>query len=51
MLVKIADTFCVSTDILLGRDISSVIDVSKLTETQISHISMLVHDLGELNSK
>lgn len=50
MLVKIADAFCVTTDYLLGRSDSVAIDVSKLTEEQRGHISLLVNDLIALNS-
>ncbi len=51
MLIKLADTFCVSTDYLLGRNSSEMMDVSKLTEAQRGHISLLVSDLSELNQK
>lgn len=47
---KIADAFCVTTDYLLGRSDSVAIDVSKLTEEQRGHISLLVNDLIALNS-
>lgn len=49
MLVKIADAFCVTTDYLLGRSDSEVIDVSGLSEEQRGHISLLVNDLAEKN--
>ncbi len=45
MLVKIADVFGVTTDHLLGRDSSAVIDVSGLTETERGHIALIVKDL------
>lgn len=45
MLVKMADFFGTSTDYLLGRTEKRVIDVSKLTEQQISCIITLVKDL------
>lgn len=47
MLCKMADYFNVSTDYLLGRERERVIDVSKLTEEQISHIVYLVANLSD----
>lgn len=47
MLVKIADYFNATTDYLLGRDNRKTIDVSFLTEEEIAHINMLVHDLNK----
>ena len=49
MLCKIADFFVVSTDYLLGRSEKRVVEVSNLTEEQISHIASIVNDLGKLN--
>ena len=49
MLCKIADFFGVSTDYLLGRSERRVIEVSNLTDEQISHITSIVNDLGKLN--
>ncbi len=49
MLIKIADIFSVSTDYLLGRTESRMLDVSKLTETQIGHISLIITDLSNEN--
>ncbi len=49
MLTKIADMFCLSTDFLLGREASAVIDVSNLTDTQRAHVSMIVCDLANKN--
>lgn len=45
MLVKIADTFSVSTDYLLGRDSHAFIDVSGLTATQQAHIQQIINDI------
>ena len=50
MLCKIADFFGVSTDYLLGRSERRVVEVSNLTENQISHITSIINDLGKLNS-
>ncbi|MBO5090930.1 MAG: helix-turn-helix transcriptional regulator [Clostridia bacterium] len=49
MLVKIADFFNVSTDYVLGRNEKTYIDVSGLTDEQISHISLIVSDMSKLN--
>lgn len=51
MLEKIADFFSTGTDFLLGRDGRATLDVSALTETQISHLSMIIKDFEELNKK
>ena len=51
MLVKIADFFNVTTDFLLGRNEKAYIDVSGLTEKQISHISLIISDISNLNKK
>ena len=49
MLVKIADFFNVTTDYVLGRNEKTYIDVSELTDEQISHISLIVSDISNLN--
>ncbi len=49
MLEKIANVFCVTTDYLLGRDNTKLIDVSKLTEEQRGHIALLINDLACAN--
>ena len=49
MLCKIADVFGVSTDYLLGRSDKRVIEVSSLTDKQITHLVSLVEDLTNLN--
>ncbi len=48
MLVKIALYFGVSADYLLGLDQKRLLDVSGLTDMQISHISQLVKDISVL---
>ncbi|MBQ9679159.1 MAG: helix-turn-helix transcriptional regulator [Ruminococcus sp.] len=45
MLVKIAKYFSVSTDYLLNLDDKKVIDVSGLTDKQISHIRLIIDDM------
>ena len=49
MLIKIADTFGVTTDYLLGRSNQAVLDVSELTEEQRGHILLLIKDLTVKN--
>ena len=49
MLIKIADFFNVTTDYVLGRNEKIYIDVSGLTDEQISHISLIVSDITKLN--
>ena len=49
MLCKIADFFGVSTDYLLGRSEERVLEVSSLTDEQITHLVSLVDDLTKLN--
>ena len=44
-LVQMADFFSVSTDYLLGRTDKQYLDVSGLTQTQITHLQMLAEDL------
>ena len=45
MLVRIADFFHVSTDLLLGRESARVLDVSALPDEAVAHLSLLVKDL------
>ena len=49
MLCKIADFFNVSTDYMLGRKEKRTIDVSSLSDAQVSHIVFLVESLSKLN--
>lgn len=49
MLVKIADFFNVTTDYILGRDENMYLKVNGLTDEQISHISLIISDISELN--
>ena len=44
MLVKIADYFGVSTDYLLGKDSSEVLDVSDLPPEFVTHLRQLIED-------
>ncbi len=45
MLIKIATVFSVETDYLLGLDNARKLDVSGLSERQISYIQQLINDL------
>ena len=45
MLVKIADYFGVTTDYLLGRSETDIINVEGLSPVEISHIRDIVADL------
>ena len=51
MLIKIADTFSVTTDYLLGRENRAYIDVSDLTSTQRAHIQQIISDILDTNQK
>lgn len=45
MLVRIAETFSVSTDYILGLEKRTVVDVSGLNELQIAHIQAIIDDI------
>lgn len=45
MLIKIAETYSVSTDYLLGLNDKRLLDVSDLTNEQIAHIQNIVDDI------
>ncbi len=47
MLIKIATVFSVKTDYLLGLDNTRQLDVTGLSEKQISYIQQLINDLKE----
>lgn len=47
MLIKIATTFSVSADFLLGLNDQQTVDVSGLSTNQILHIQALINDLKE----
>ncbi len=49
MLVKLADYFRVSTDQLLGRSDTPVINAAGLTAEQAAHIRLLIKDLVAAN--
>lgn len=45
MLIKISHVFSVSTDYLLGEDLRTYLEVSNLSELQISHIQQVINDI------
>ena len=45
ILIKLAKSFNVSTNYLLGLDSDNIIDVIGLTSSEIAHIKLLVDDL------
>lgn len=47
MLIKLSNTFSVSTDYLLSLNDREYIEVTGLTEVQKAHIQQLIHDLLE----
>lgn len=47
MLIKIATTFSVSADFLLGLNDLQTVDVSGLSTNQVLHIQALINDLKE----
>lgn len=51
MLIKIADTFSVTTDFLLERESSAYMDVSGLTPVQRAHVQQIISDILEGNQK
>ena len=45
MLIKIAKYFCVSCDYLLCIDNRKYMDISGLTDSQASHIRLIINDI------
>ena len=45
MLICIANFFSVTTDYLLGLDNKHYLEVTNLTDEQISHIQLLINDI------
>ena len=45
MLVKLAEAFSVSTDYLLGREDRRYLEITGLSDEEISHIQVAVEDL------
>ncbi len=46
MLTKIAQTFSVSTDYMLGLDNRRYLEITGLTDNEIAHLQILVNDLS-----
>ena len=47
MLIRIARTFSVTSDYLLGLDGMDTVDITGLTEVQAAHIRAVISDLRE----
>lgn len=45
MLVRLSEIFSVSTDYLLGLDEKNLLDVTGLSDAQISHIRQIIDDI------
>lgn len=45
ILIRIASYFSVSTDYLLGLDDRSYIEITGLSQTQLSHIQQIISDI------
>ncbi len=45
ILVRLADYFGVSTDLLLGREERRTLDASGLTDSQAAHVQQIIDDL------
>lgn len=45
LLIRLSDFFGVSTDALLGRSDRTTLDVTGLTDRQITHLQLLIDDL------
>ena len=45
MLLKLVKVFGVSSDYLLGIDNKKLLDVSELSDEELSHIKMLINDI------
>lgn len=50
MLIRIATKYSVSVDYLLGLSQNRSIDISGLTNEQVTHIQMLIDDLKQNNN-
>lgn len=50
MLIRLSKYFKVSTDFLLGLNECKYIEISGLTDTQISHVSAIIEDIQKSNS-
>ncbi|MDY3938847.1 MAG: helix-turn-helix transcriptional regulator [Spirochaetia bacterium] len=50
MLLKLARLFSVSTDYLLGLETRRYLEVSGLSETQLTHLQQIIDDLVRANN-
>lgn len=50
MLIKLSNFFKVSTDYLLGRESTKLLDAEGLTDEQIAHLRLLIKDLITANN-
>ncbi len=50
MLLKLARLFSVSTDYLLGLEKRRYLEISGLSETQLTHLQQIINDLVHVNS-
>lgn len=48
ILLQLSDFFGVSTDYMLGKENEKTLNVSKLTESQIQHLKLIINDLLNL---
>lgn len=48
ILLQLSDFFGVSTDYILGKENEKTLNVSKLTESQIQHLKLIINDLLNL---
>ncbi len=51
MLMKLSDFFKVSTDYLLGRTGTDIVDLTGLTTAQAAHFRLLLSDFLKANKK
>ena len=47
MLIKIAESFSVSTDYLLGLDNKKYVEIAGLSDIKIAHIQQIINDMRE----
>lgn len=50
MLLKLTRLFSVSTDYLLGLEKRRYLEISGLSETQLTHLQQIINDLVHVNS-
>ena len=45
VLVKLANVFNVSTDYMLGREVTRELDTEKLTNNELEHLQAIINDI------